>query len=230
MTSSNPAYMLAGMTMHREPDAKEAEGHLKYQELAGAALTRLGGSIEVIAMGSAQPESKMEVLEGAYPYGILALERYPSLEGFEAFWTSPEYEEAKKIRNQFTFGELHFVVAFEGLSAEESGEPPAAGPLAYTVTCPPATTDGGSYNIARYSEIAGRIDRGYKPQGIAQASLEGLRVLEGSWPFPSGVIVRAHPSVQSLVDYWNNPIYVEARSNRPALAMQAVIPGFVPPA
>ena len=47
--------------------------------------------------------------------------------------------------------------------------------------------------------------------------------------FPSRVIVRAHLSVQSLVDYWQNPTYVEASTNRPELAMQAVILGFVMP-
>ena len=29
MTNPNPAYLLVGMTMHREPDAKETEGSLQ---------------------------------------------------------------------------------------------------------------------------------------------------------------------------------------------------------
>ena len=222
------------MTKYLEPDAQEVEGSLKYRELAGAAVSRLGLSIEIVAIGNAEPDAKMpdtkmEVLEGSYSYGALVLERYPSLEGLEAFWTSPEYQQAIKIRSQFTSGELHFVVAFEGASAGESGDPPADGRLAYTITCPPTASEFGGYDLGRYSKIAGGIDRGYKPQLIAQASRDDIQVLEGSWPFPSGIIVRAHLSVQSLVDYWQNPTYVEARTSRPELAMQAVIPGFVMP-
>ena len=234
MSDPNPAYLLIGTTQYREPDAEETQARLKYQKLGGAALARLGVTIEMVARGSVAadsnvPEPKMEVLEGAYPFGGLAIEGFPSMEGLEAFWNSPEYQEAIQIRQPFKSREMHFVAALEGATTEASGAPPAEGPLAYSITCPPVVADAGSYDLQRYREIAGSIDRGYKPQLIAQAARDELKILEGNWPFPAGVIIKAHPSVQSMIDFWQNPTYIEARAHRPELAMQAVIPGFVMP-
>ncbi len=230
MSDSRPAYLLVGMTRSGEPDQEDIEGGQKYQELGGKAMQRAGVTIGMVATGSADPANKMEVLEGSYPYQAIAIERFPSVEGLEAFWFSDEYQEAIKVRQQMKSGTLHFVAVLEGADPDEQGEPPAEGVLAYSVTCPPAVSEFEGYDLKRYSEIAGGIDRGYKPQLIAQvASAEELRLLEGEWPFPGGVIVRAHPSVQTLVDYWQNPTYIEARKNRPELAMQVVIPGFVMP-
>ena len=214
--------------MHRAPNPKEVEGRLQYQKLAGTALSRLGVKIDIVALGNATAETRLEVLEGAYPYGTLVLERYSSIETLEAFWYSPEYEAAKEIRNQFSFRDMHFIVALEGVSAELSGPPPVTGPLAYTVTCPSAAIASGGTNRARYGEIASGIDRGYKPQTLAQVPAGGVRVLEGSWPFPAGVGIKAHPSVESVVDFWQHPTYIEAKTHRPALALQAVMRGVVP--
>ena len=230
MSDARSAYLLVGMTRSGEPDQEDIEGTQKYQELGGKAMERAGVTIGMVATGSTDPANKMEVLEGSYPYQAIAIERFPSLEGLETFWFSEEYQEAIKIRQQLKSGTLHFVAVLEGTPLDEQGEPPADGVLAYSVTCPPAASEFEGYDLKKYSEIAGGIDRGYKPQLIAQVtSAQELRLLEGEWPFPGGVIVRAHPSVQTLVDYWQNPVYIEARKNRPELAMQAIIPGFVMP-
>ena len=228
MNKPNPAYLLVGMTMHRAPDSNEVESRQQYQKLAGTALSRLGMKIDIVALGNAAEETRLEVLEGTYPFGTLVLERYSSVETLEAFWCSPEYKAAREIRNQFTFRDIHFIVAIEGVSAERSGPPPAAPPLAYTVTCPSAAIADGGTNWTRYGEIASSIDRGYKPQTLVQVQRDGVRVLEGTWPFPAGVGVKSHPSVQSVVDFWQHPTYLEAKTHRPALAMQAVMRGVVP--
>ena len=53
------------------------------------------------------------MLEGTWPVsGSLTVERYRSMEELLAFWNSPGYQDAKKLRAGNV--EMNFIVAIEG--------------------------------------------------------------------------------------------------------------------
>jgi uncharacterized protein (DUF1330 family) len=66
--------------------------------------------IEVIALGATG--SSVELLEGDWPFdGALQLYKCPSMDALLAFWNSPEYQEAIKLREGVV--ETNFTVAIE---------------------------------------------------------------------------------------------------------------------
>ena len=81
-----------------------------YGEAAGPLAEAAG--INVVAR--AQTTADIQVMEGAWPHdGFLAIETFRSMEDLDAFWNSPGYQEAIKLREGKV--ELDFVVAVEGL-------------------------------------------------------------------------------------------------------------------
>ena len=65
-----------------------------YAEVAGPGAQAAG--IEVLARADV---ADLQVMEGAWPYeGFLAVERFRSMDDFLAFWNSPEYQAAIKLR------------------------------------------------------------------------------------------------------------------------------------
>ena len=60
--------------------------------------------------------AKVETFEGAYPYQSMIISKWPSIENARQFWNSPEYAEARKLREGV--GEFD-VIAFEGLAAQQ---------------------------------------------------------------------------------------------------------------
>jgi uncharacterized protein (DUF1330 family) len=78
-----------------------------YRAAAGPLATRAG--LEILASG----DPAAHVLEGTWPFaGSLTVERYRSMEELLAFWNSPGYQEAKKLRAGNV--EMNFIVAIEG--------------------------------------------------------------------------------------------------------------------
>jgi uncharacterized protein (DUF1330 family) len=53
-----------------------------------------------------------EVLEGNWPYGNVAIERFDSMQALREFWYSDGYQEAKKLREGLST--INFIVAVEG--------------------------------------------------------------------------------------------------------------------
>ena len=98
---SKPAYLVASSrAIHPEKMAA-------YRAAAGPLATKAG--LEILAQG----DPKAHVLEGAWPVdGGLTIERYRSMEELLAFWNSPGYQEAKKLRAGNV--EMNFIVAIEG--------------------------------------------------------------------------------------------------------------------
>lgn len=82
-----------------------------YGEAAGPLAQAAG--INVLARAET---ANVHVMEGEWPYaeGFVAIETFRSMDEFTAFWNSPGYQEAIKLRNGKV--ELDFVVALEGLS------------------------------------------------------------------------------------------------------------------
>jgi uncharacterized protein (DUF1330 family) len=96
-----PAYLLAS-SRPIHPDKMAP-----YRAAAGPLATKAG--LEILAQG----DPAAHVLEGAWPFaGGLTVERYRSMGELLAFWNSPGYQEAKKLRAGNV--EMNFIVAIEG--------------------------------------------------------------------------------------------------------------------
>ena len=96
-----PAYLVAS-SRPIHPDRMAP-----YRAAAGPLATKAG--LEILASG----DPAAHLLEGAWPYaGGLTIERYRSMEDLLAFWNSPGYQEAKKLRAGHV--EMNFIVAIEG--------------------------------------------------------------------------------------------------------------------
>ena len=73
-----------------------------YQKIAGPLAAKHGGYIP-LALGEAT------VIEGELPAaGSYFIERYDSLEGLNRFVNSPEFQEAKKLRDEVA--DVHFMM------------------------------------------------------------------------------------------------------------------------
>jgi uncharacterized protein (DUF1330 family) len=98
---AKPAYLVAS-SRPIHPDKMAP-----YRAAAGPLATKAG--LEILAQG----DPAAHVLEGAWPFaGGLTVERYRSMEELLAFWNSPGYQEAKKLRAGNV--EMNFIVAIEG--------------------------------------------------------------------------------------------------------------------
>lgn len=83
-----------------------------YGEAAGPLAQAAG--IQVVARANTTDD--IQVMEGAWPHGgFLAIETFRSMDDFTAFWNSPGYQKAIKLREGKV--ELDFVVAVEGIPA-----------------------------------------------------------------------------------------------------------------
>jgi uncharacterized protein (DUF1330 family) len=82
-----PAYLLVEIDIH---DAAEYEN---YKKLTPASLVPYGGRF-VVRGGAA------ETLEGDSRPGRIVVVEFPSLEKARQWWSSPEYEPAKKLRQR----------------------------------------------------------------------------------------------------------------------------------
>ena len=85
-----------------------AEGLDAYGEAAAPPAQAAG--IEVLAR---REVAELDVVEGSWPFdGFVAVERFRSMDDFLAFWNSPEYQAAIKLREGKV--KLDFVVAVNG--------------------------------------------------------------------------------------------------------------------
>jgi uncharacterized protein (DUF1330 family) len=91
-----PAYVLANVTV------KEPVRYEEYRRLVTPTLAAYGGRF--IVRGG-----KIEILEGGWRPGRLVIIEFPSAERARAWWNSPEYSEAKLIRQATSEGTLLIV-------------------------------------------------------------------------------------------------------------------------
>jgi uncharacterized protein (DUF1330 family) len=77
---------------------------------AAAPLFKAAGS-EEIAFGHIAKDG-IKVLEGEWPYpGLVMIIKFPTMDVLTNFWNSPEYQEAKKLRDGVV--EPNFTIAIE---------------------------------------------------------------------------------------------------------------------
>jgi uncharacterized protein (DUF1330 family) len=88
-----PAYVIANVSV------KEPVRYEEYRRLVGPTLSKYGGRF--IARGGA-----IEVLEGEWRPNRLVIVEFPSMERAREWWHSPEYAEAKAIRQATSDGTL----------------------------------------------------------------------------------------------------------------------------
>lgn len=76
-----------------------------YRETAGPLARQAGMQL----LGAGESGRTVQVLEGKFPFdGRIAVERFRSMKALLEFWNSPEYQKAKKLRE-----EANFIVAVE---------------------------------------------------------------------------------------------------------------------
>ena len=94
-----PAYVIAMV------DVKDPVRYEDYRRLVLPTITAFGGRF--IARGG-----RTEILEGQSPAGRLVIVEFPSVERAKEWWASPEYAEARAIRQASYEGTL---VVIEGV-------------------------------------------------------------------------------------------------------------------
>lgn len=94
------AYILA------QVEVKNPEGYEDYKAQAPAAIEKYGG--KYLTRGG-----KVEALEGEGPGHRIVLLEFPDMEAAKAFYNSPEYQAAAKIRQANSEGRFWLL---EGLS------------------------------------------------------------------------------------------------------------------
>lgn len=100
--SPRPAFLI--VSADRNAGVSNAD-YAPYQQAAGP-LARAAG-LSMVATSQAP-----EVLEGNWPYGNVAIERFSSMAALRDFWYSDGYQQAKKLRAGLST--INFIVAVEG--------------------------------------------------------------------------------------------------------------------
>jgi uncharacterized protein (DUF1330 family) len=94
-----PAYVIAMV------DVKDPVRYEDYRRLVLPTITAYGGRF--VARGG-----RTELLEGKLPAGRLVIVEFPSVERAKEWWASPEYSEAKALRQATSEGSL---IVIEGV-------------------------------------------------------------------------------------------------------------------
>lgn len=97
-----PAYVIANV------DVKDPVRYADYRSMVLPTIQKYGGRF--LARGG-----KAETLEGAWQPKRLVIVEFPSVERAKAWWASPEYAEAKALRQATSEGSLVVVEGIEGL-------------------------------------------------------------------------------------------------------------------
>jgi uncharacterized protein (DUF1330 family) len=90
------AYVIVQIDVH-DPTTYE-----RYKQLSGAALEPFGGRF--IVRGGA-----VETIEGSWHPGRLVVVEFPDADAARRWWASPEYAEAKRLRQASAHTELVLV-------------------------------------------------------------------------------------------------------------------------
>lgn len=100
--ATSPAFLI--VAADRNPGVSDAD-YGPYRQAAGPLANAAGLSMTAT---SQEPE----VLEGAWPYGNVAIERFSSMQALREFWFSEDYQQAKELRQSLST--INFIVAVEG--------------------------------------------------------------------------------------------------------------------
>lgn len=101
-----PTFVLAEISIH------DKQKYERYKELAPASIFKYGG--RYAARGG-----EVEALEGQFEPERLVVLEFPSADAARRWWNSPEYAEAKKIRQSCSTARM---VLTEGPALEPPGK------------------------------------------------------------------------------------------------------------
>jgi len=96
-----PAYLIASV------DVKDPVRYADYRNMVMPTIAAYGGRF--LARGG-----KVEILEGDWQPRRLVIVEFPSVERAKAWWSSPEYADAKALRQATSKGTLVVIEGFDG--------------------------------------------------------------------------------------------------------------------
>ncbi len=102
-----PAYVIADV------DVKDPVRYEDYRRMVLPTITAYGGRF--LARGG-----PVDTLEGPWPPKRLVILEFPSVERAKAWWSSPEYAEARAVRQATSDGSL---IVIEGVAVNLAGNP-----------------------------------------------------------------------------------------------------------
>jgi len=172
----------------------------------GAALPAIYKKYGGFYLGIGGPGRGVELLEGGWFDHSLVLARFPSKADIPKFWWSPEYTQAKELRNGAgTFN----VFALAGNAHEAPFGQPS---FLISIYRPFDAAKAAALNATEDEKLAAR-----GVHVIAQAKSAEAERLEGDLlDFDFRVI--AFPTQASATNYWNEPAVKELRAARNAAA------------
>jgi uncharacterized protein (DUF1330 family) len=88
-------------------DVRDPVRYQEYRKMVPATLAAYGGRFLVRG-----PE--LHEMEGQWPRPRLVIVQFPDVDSAKRWWASPEYAEAKKLRQSISDAELVIVEGFEG--------------------------------------------------------------------------------------------------------------------
>ena len=97
-----PAYVVV------EIKVKDTETYERYKQLTPASIAHYGG--EFVVRGGA-----VETLEGSWNPGRFVILRFPSVARAKTWWSSPEYADAKALRQKSAHTEMILVDGYSEL-------------------------------------------------------------------------------------------------------------------
>jgi len=96
-----PAYVIASV------DVKDPVRYADYRNMVMPTIATYGGRF--LARGG-----KVDILEGDWQPKRLVIVEFPSVERAKAWWSSPEYADAKALRQATSKGTLVVIEGFDG--------------------------------------------------------------------------------------------------------------------
>ena len=103
-TAEKPAYLIVSV------DNVQSDKLGPYMEAGKAAAEKAG--FTYLAAGNS--DGTIHVLEGEWPYtGSVGIDKLDSMDALLEFWYSPEYQEAKKLREGLM--DVNFIIAIDSL-------------------------------------------------------------------------------------------------------------------
>jgi len=96
-----PAYLIASV------DVKDPVRYADYRNMVMPTIAAYGGRF--LARGG-----KVDILEGDWQPTRLVIVEFPSVERAKAWWSSPEYADAKALRQATSKGTLVVIEGFDG--------------------------------------------------------------------------------------------------------------------
>ena len=101
---SNPAYLVANIT-----DVSDAAGYKGYTDGVGATQMPFGGHAIIRGGSAVAPGTEDPSWMAGAPHGRVTVIAFPSMDKLKAWWSSPDYDRLRLIREKSTKGTIYAV-------------------------------------------------------------------------------------------------------------------------